>query len=90
MLMIKSPKYCQQRSMISTLMVVISIVLLPLKDSSGSEVNGQQKQDYRAGWHFRSGLPEGAKRTITEQVADFEMVRSRKAVKQPKQDFSAG
>ena len=32
--------------MISTLMVIISIVLLPLKDSSGSEVNGQQKQDY--------------------------------------------
>ena len=46
MLMIKSPKYCQQRSMISTLMVIISIVLLPLKDSSGSEVNGQQKHDY--------------------------------------------
>ena len=27
-------------------MVIISIVLLPLKDSSGSEVNGQHKQDY--------------------------------------------
>ena len=42
MLMIKSPKYCQQRSILSTLMVIVSIVLLPLKDSSGSEVNGQQ------------------------------------------------
>ena len=51
---------------------------------------GQQKQDYKAGWHFRSGSPEGAKRTITEQVADFEVVGLRKAVKQQKQDFSAG
>ena len=46
MLMIKSPKYCQHRSILSTLMVIVSIVLLPLKDSSGSEVNGQQKHDY--------------------------------------------
>ena len=27
-------------------MVIVSVVLLPLKDSSGSEVNGQQQTDY--------------------------------------------
>ena len=27
-------------------MVIVSVVLLPLKDSSGSEVNGQQHTDY--------------------------------------------
>ena len=31
----------QQRSAISTVMVIVSLVLLPLKDSSGIKVNGQ-------------------------------------------------
>ena len=45
MIMFKQPRV-HQRSIISTLMVIVSVVLLPLKNSSGSEVNGQRQPDY--------------------------------------------
>ena len=36
----------RRRPILSALMVMLSVILLPLKDSSGSKVNGQQQQDF--------------------------------------------
>jgi len=67
MLMIKSPRNCQQRSAMSTLMVIVSIVLLPLKDSSGSEVNEQLKQDY-SNSHAHIQYPSNTQTTLKGKI----------------------
>ena len=36
----------RRRPILSTLMVMLSVILLPLNDSSGSKVNGQEEQDF--------------------------------------------
>ena len=45
MFLIRESRF-RQRPIISTLMVILSIVLLPLRDSSGSRVNGQRQENY--------------------------------------------